>query len=39
MQKFFKQFFIYGFASVLGKIAAVFLLPLYTNVLSKEEYG
>jgi O-antigen/teichoic acid export membrane protein len=39
MLKFLKQFFIYGFASVLGKIAAVFLLPLYTNVLSKEEYG
>lgn len=39
MLKFFKQFFIYGFASVLSKIAAVFLLPLYTNVLSQEEYG
>jgi len=39
MLKFLKQFFIYGFASVLGKIAAVFLLPLYTNVLSQEEYG
>lgn len=39
MLKFLKQFFIYGIASVLGKIAAVFLLPLYTNVLSQEEYG
>jgi O-antigen/teichoic acid export membrane protein len=39
MLKFLKQFFIYGFASVLGKIAAVFLLPLYTNVLSQDEYG
>lgn len=39
MIKFFKQFFIYGFASVLGKIAAVFLLPIYTNVLSQNEYG
>lgn len=39
MLKFLKQFLIYGFASVLGKIAAVFLLPLYTNVLSQEEYG
>lgn len=39
MIKFLKQFFIYGFASILGKIAAVFLLPLYTNVLTKEEYG
>lgn len=39
MRRFLKQFFIYGFASVLSKIAAVFLLPLYTNVLSQEEYG
>lgn len=39
MFKFLKQFFIYGFASVLGKIAAVFLLPLYTNVLSQNEFG
>ena len=39
MLKFLKQFFIYGFASVLSKIAAVFFLPLYTNVLSQEEYG
>jgi len=39
MINFFKQFFIYGFASVLGKIAAVFLLPIYTNVLSQNEYG
>jgi len=39
MLKFLKQFFIYGFASILGKIAAVFLLPFYTNILSQEEYG
>lgn len=39
MLNFLKQFLIYGFASVLGKIAAVFLLPLYTNVLTQEEYG
>jgi O-antigen/teichoic acid export membrane protein len=39
MLNFLKQFLIYGFASVLSKIAAVFLLPLYTNVLSQEEYG
>lgn len=39
MLKFLKQFFIYGIASVLGKIAVIFLLPLYTNALSQEEYG
>ncbi len=35
MKKFFKQFLVYGAASILGKIAAVFLLPFYTNVLTK----
>ena len=39
MLRFFKDFFIYGFASILGKLAAVFLMPVYTNVLTKEEYG
>lgn len=39
MIKFLKQFLVYGVASVLGKIAAVFLLPLYTNVLSQADYG
>lgn len=39
MWRFFKDFLIYGFASVLGKIAAIFLMPIYTNILTKEEYG
>lgn len=39
MKRFFKDFFIYGFASILGKVAAVFLMPIYTNILTKEEYG
>lgn len=39
MKRFFKDFFIYGFASILGKIAAVLLMPIYTNILTKEEYG
>lgn len=39
MISFIKQFLVYGFSSVLGKIAAVLLLPLYTSVLSQEEYG
>ncbi len=39
MLNFFKQFLIYGFGSILAKIAAIFLMPFYTNVLSKEEYG
>lgn len=39
MLRFFRDFFIYGFASILGKLAAVFLMPVYTNVLTCEEYG
>lgn len=39
MWKFFKDFFIYGIASVFGKIAAVLLMPVYTNILTREEYG
>lgn len=39
MWRFFKDFMIYGFASVLGKIVAIFLMPMYTSILTKEEYG
>lgn len=39
MKRFFKDFLIYGFASVFGKMAAVFLIPVYTSILTKEEYG
>ena len=39
MLQFLKQFLIYGCSSVLAKLAAVFLIPVYTNVLSIEEYG
>lgn len=39
MLKFFKDFLIYGLASTLGKLAALFLMPLYTSILTHEEYG
>ena len=39
MWRFFKDFAVYGLASMLGKLAAVFLMPVYTNILTKEEYG
>ncbi len=39
MIKFFKDFLIYGIASVLGKIVGVLLLPIYTSILTREEYG
>ncbi len=39
MLHFLKDFFIYGFVSILGKLAAVFLIPVYTSILTKEEYG
>jgi len=39
MLKFFKHFAIYGLSSILSKVAAVFLMPLYTNTLTQKEYG
>ena len=39
MLKFFKDFLVYGFASIVGKLIAVFLMPIYTNILTQEEYG
>lgn len=39
MKAFFKDFMIYGLASVISKIAAVLLMPVYTSILSREEYG
>lgn len=39
MKKFLLDFLIYGVSSVLAKIAAIFLIPVYTNILTKEEYG
>lgn len=39
MWRFFKDFCLYGLVGFIGKIAAIFLLPIYTNVLSREEYG
>ncbi len=30
---------VYGVASMLGKLAAIFLMPIYTGILTKEEYG
>lgn len=38
-KKLFKQTFIYGLATVLPRILAVILVPLYTNVMLPEEYG
>ncbi len=39
MWRFFRDFMVYGVASILGKMAAIFLMPLYTSILTKEEYG
>ncbi|WP_347373762.1 oligosaccharide flippase family protein [Aequorivita sp. Q41] len=38
-KKLFKQTFIYGLATVLPRIMAVILVPLYTTVMLPEEYG
>jgi len=39
MWRFFKDFCLYGLVGFIGKIAAIFLLPVYTNILTREEYG
>lgn len=39
MLRFFKDFIIYGMAPIIGKIIAIFLMPIYTNILTREEYG
>ena len=39
MWRFFKDFMTYGVVSILGKLAVVFLMPIYTSILTKEEYG
>ncbi|AFL80484.1 membrane protein involved in the export of O-antigen and teichoic acid [Aequorivita sublithincola DSM 14238] len=38
-KKLFKQTFIYGLATILPRILAVILVPLYTTVMLPEEYG
>ena len=39
MKKFIKSFFIYGLIPVFGKFISILLLPLYTRVLTPEDYG
>jgi O-antigen/teichoic acid export membrane protein len=39
LQKLFKQTFIYGLATVLPRMLSFLLVPIYTDVLPKEEYG
>lgn len=38
-QRLFKQTFIYGLATVLPRVLAIILVPLYVEVLLPEEYG
>ncbi|AXT61789.1 polysaccharide biosynthesis protein [Aquimarina sp. AD10] len=38
-QKLFKQTFIYGLATVLPRVLGIVLVPLYVDVLNKNEYG
>lgn len=39
VKKLFQQTFIYGLATVLPRMLSFLLVPLYTEVLPKEEYG
>ncbi|MGS2740337.1 lipopolysaccharide biosynthesis protein [Sinomicrobium sp. M5D2P17] len=39
LKKLFKHTFIYGLATVLPRMLNFILVPLYTDILPKEEYG
>ena len=39
MLKFIKDFIIYGCTPMLGKVLAVFLMPIYTSIIPQDEYG
>lgn len=39
MFQFLKEFFVYGMTSMMSKLVAIFLMPIYTNILTQEEYG
>lgn len=39
MKRFFKDFIIYGFSSVFSKIISIFLMPIFTSILTRDEYG
>ncbi len=38
-QKLFKQTFIYGLATVLPRVLGIVLVPLYVDVLERDDYG
>ena len=39
LKKLFKESLIYGLSSYISKFISIFLLPLYTSVLTPEDYG
>jgi O-antigen/teichoic acid export membrane protein len=39
LKKLFKESVVYGLSRYIGKFISVFLLPLYTAMLSPEDYG
>ena len=39
MSRFAKEFVIYGVSGALSKIIMVFLVPIYTRVLTPSDYG
>ncbi|MDD3562953.1 MAG: hypothetical protein PHR32_04675, partial [Candidatus Cloacimonetes bacterium] len=39
LKKFLKSFTIYGLIPIFGKFISILLLPLYTRLLSPEDYG
>ena len=39
IKRFFKDSLLYSFANLLTKGIGFILLPIYTRIISKEEYG
>lgn len=39
LKKLFKETLIYGLSRYIGKFIGIFLLPLYTSMLTPEDYG
>ena len=39
LKKLFKETLIYGLSRYIAKFIGVFLLPLYTSMLTPEDYG
>ena len=39
IERFFKDSFVYGLGTFLGKVFSFFLVPILTNLFTPEEFG